>query len=477
MNLKFKQFLAGIFCIFFLNSFGQTKIDTVYLKTSLTHLFDKYHIPDASIIVSQNGKVIFKLDKNSENANKNYFIGSCSKSFTALATLQLVDDSKIKLDNPVQKYLPWFSLKDTAQSKKITIRHLLNQTSGMRTSDGFFGYLSSGYTDFEKEFPVYLKKTTLISRPGEVFNYCNSNYILLGLIIAKTSNQSYESYLEEHIFSKIGMQNTYASYKRGVESNMVTGYQDWFHLFKTSKIFKYSDYFVPTGAITSNSTDMVKYLNCLLNKGVTQKGDTLLSLNSLKLLTIAKSNGYAMGWMTNDIAFNAKFKKQFDIPFTYHIGSVNNYISSIGIYPKEGVTISVLANSNGFEFTKEALNVILASANRGKYQYVFSNEKLFKKGILIIAIIIFTVFLVNLKRWNSHKFKFNLTFNIYSSIRLFIGLIISIGVLFVSKFLYDIQFSLLIVALPDYAYGFLFISIVGILSSLVRYFGTTKTLK
>lgn len=477
MNLKFKQFLAGILCIFFLNSHGQTKIDTVYLKTSLTHLFDKYHIPDASIIVSQNGKAIFKLDKNNESVNKNYFIGSCSKSFTALATLQLVDAGKIELDSPVQKYLSWFSLKDKEQSKKITIRHLLNQTSGMKTSDGFFDLLTSDQTVFEKKFSAYLNNAELLYKPGTRFNYCNSNYIMLGLIIAKVSNQSYESYLEEHIFSKIGMKNTYASYKKGSESNMVTGFQDWFHLFKTTKHYEFSDFFVPTALITSNSDDMATYLNCLLNKGITQGGDTLLSLNDYKLLIKAKSNGYAMGWMTDDIAFNANFRKQHEIPFVFHLGSVNRYISSIAIYPEKDITVSILANSNSFEFSKEALNVILASANNGQYQLITSNEKIFKKGILIIVIIFFIVFLINIKTWYNRKFKFNLSTNFYTIIRLFIGLIISIGVLFVSEFLYQIPMGFLIDFQPDFAYSFLFISVLGIMSSLARYFGTTGTLE
>ena len=477
MNFKFKQFLAATLCLFFLNSFGQTKIDTVYLKTSLTHLFDKYHIPDASIIVSQNGIEVFKLDKNSENTDKNYFIGSCSKSFTALATLQLVDAEKIKLNDPVQKYLPWFSLKNTEQSKKITIRHLLNQTSGMKTIDGFFDLLTSNQEVFEKEFSTHLNNTELLYRPGTTFNYCNSNYIMLGLIIAKVSNQSYESYLEEHIFSKIGMQNTYASYEKGTKSNMVIGYQDWFHLFKTTKHYKFSDFFVSTGLITSNSDDMAKYLNSLLNKGITQKGDTLLSRKSLKLLTTAKSNGYAMGWMTNTIALNANFQNQHDIPFIFHIGSINRYISPIAIYSEKKITVSVLANSNSFEFNKEALNVVLASANNGQYQFISSNEKIFKKGILIIVITIFIVFLINIKRWYSRKFKFNLSSNFYTIVRLFISLIISIGVLFVSKFLYQIPMEFLIGFQPDFAYSFLFISIIGITSSLIRYFGITKTLK
>jgi len=472
-----KQFLLLILYFFFLNSFGQTKIDTEYLKNSLTHLFDKYHIPDASIIVSQDGNEIFKLDKNSENANKNYFIGSCSKSFTALATLQLVDDGKIELDSPVQKYLPWFSLKDTVQSKQITIRHLLNQTSGMKTSDGFFDLLTSDQTVFEKEFSTYLNNAELLYNPGTRFNYCNSNYILLGLIIAKVSNQSFESYLEEHIFSKIGMQNTYASYEKGTKSNMVTGYQDWFHLFKTSKKYKYSDFFVPNGLITSNSDDMAKYLTCLLDNSVTKMEDTLLSSNSFKLLTTAKSNGYAMGWMTEEIVFNTNFRKQQNIPFIFHTGSVNSYVSSIAIYSEKKIIISILANNNSFEFNKEALNVVLASVNNGEYQPISSKEKLFKNGLLFIVIIILVNSLINLKRWYKNNFKFNLTINYYVIARLIVGLIISIGVLFISKILYKIPITTLIKFQPDFGYSILFISLVGIMSSIVRYFGTINTIR
>lgn len=471
-----KNILFLTFFLYFFNSFGQTGIDTVYLKKSLTHLFDKYHIPDASIIVSQNGEEIFKLDKNNENANKNYFIGSCSKSFTALAVLQLVDAGKIELDSPVQKYLPWFLLKNKKQSEKITIRHLLNQTSGMKTSDGFFDLVTSNQILFEKEFSSNLNNVKLLYVPGAEFNYCNANYIMLGLIITKVSNQSYESYLEENIFSEIGMQNTYASYEKGTKSNVVTGYQDWFHLFKTTKQYKFSDFFVPTGLITSNSDDMARYLNCILNKGITQNGDTLLSQKSLKLLTTSKSKGYAMGWMTDDIVLNTNFRKQNDISFVFHLGSINRYISSIAIYEEKNITTSILANTNSFEFTKEALNVVLASTNDNEYKLIFSKEKIFKKSVLVVVIIVFIVFLINIKRWHSCKFKFNLTFNFHTIIRLFVGLAISFGVLFVPIILYQIPMKFLINFQPDFAYSFLFISIVGILSSLVRYLGATVKL-
>jgi len=136
---------------FFQKSYCQhSGVDAIQLRASLNKLIEKYKIPDAAFAITQNDTVIFTFDKNIENKNKNYYIGSCSKSFVALAILQLVDKGEIKLDSPVKTYLPWLTLKSSEQSNDITVRNLLNQTSGLKTKDGFFDYETNNQTIFKK---------------------------------------------------------------------------------------------------------------------------------------------------------------------------------------------------------------------------------------------------------------------------------------------------------------------------------------
>ena len=120
-------------------------------------------------------------------------IGSMSKSFTALAIMQLVEDGKIDLDAPVQHYIPWFRVADLEASKRITVRHLLNQTSGIPKAAGLtFVYEEDSSKDaLEKEVRA-TRYVELTHPPGKVYQYSNLNYTTLGLIVQMVSGEPYE---------------------------------------------------------------------------------------------------------------------------------------------------------------------------------------------------------------------------------------------------------------------------------------------
>src|SRR5688572_844872 len=111
-----------------------------------------------------------------------FFTGSTGKSFTALAIMQLVEAGKIKLDAPVQTYLPWFQVADADASKTITVRQLLNQVSGLPQSIGQTQLASTDLSDSAIENNVRaLGQIDLIAPPGERYEYSNANYVTLGM--------------------------------------------------------------------------------------------------------------------------------------------------------------------------------------------------------------------------------------------------------------------------------------------------------
>src|SRR6266699_4851498 len=106
-----------------------------------------------------------------------FILASVSKSFTALAVMQLVEAGKIELDAPVQRYLPWFRVADPVASARITLRHLLYHTSGIPGTDS-----APGKTTVEQQ--VRALSTVTLDRPvGSSFEYANANYQALGLIV------------------------------------------------------------------------------------------------------------------------------------------------------------------------------------------------------------------------------------------------------------------------------------------------------
>jgi len=118
--------------------------------------------------------------------------------------MQLTEAGKIELDAPVQAYLPWFALADKDASTQITVRHLLNQTSGVSQKDGN----RYGNSSMTPEEAVRQMNAIHLSHPaGTKFEYSNLNYVAVGLIVEIASGQSYADYVMQHILTPLDMRN------------------------------------------------------------------------------------------------------------------------------------------------------------------------------------------------------------------------------------------------------------------------------
>ena len=138
-----------------------------------------------------------------------FFIGSLTKSITALAVMQLVEAGKVELDAPVQRYLPWFRVADPQASAQITVRHLLKQTSGLPVLPGMINLANfDGSTDAAERQVRALSKLKITRPVGSKWEYSNLNYNVLGLIIEAASVEAYEDYIQTHVFTPLGMHHS-----------------------------------------------------------------------------------------------------------------------------------------------------------------------------------------------------------------------------------------------------------------------------
>ncbi|MCP4970545.1 MAG: serine hydrolase [Arcobacter sp.] len=134
--------LTLIISIFFCFGINAQEIDTQTLNKIdkyVQSIQNKVEIPSISIGIIKDDDLIYKKSYSKDKTitpSSKYYIGSLTKSFTGLAIMQLVEDRKINLDDSITKYLPWFKIKDMKSIDNITIRTLLNQTSGFSTYDG-----------------------------------------------------------------------------------------------------------------------------------------------------------------------------------------------------------------------------------------------------------------------------------------------------------------------------------------------------
>ena len=145
-----------------------------------------------------------------------FIIGSLSKSFTALAIMQLVEAGKIELDAPVQRYLPWFRVADERASAAITVRHLLNQTSGLSTKTGRTFQGNGDISDAALERTVRKLSSVALTAPvGKTYQYSTVNYAVLGLIVQTVAGRSYESYVQTEILDPLQMHGSFTSAAAG----------------------------------------------------------------------------------------------------------------------------------------------------------------------------------------------------------------------------------------------------------------------
>ena len=191
----------------------------------------RLNIPGASLAIVEGDQIVHmrgfgnaRPGGEAPTPQTPFLIGSLTKSVTALAVMQLVEVGKLELDAPIQRYLPWFKVADPQASAQITVRHLLNQTSGLSTASGRIPLADFDDSPNAAERQARVLATLKLSRPvGSAFEYSNSNYNLLGLIIEAASGESYADTIQTHVFAPLKMSHSYTSQAEAKQNDMAVG--------------------------------------------------------------------------------------------------------------------------------------------------------------------------------------------------------------------------------------------------------------
>ncbi|MCJ8012664.1 beta-lactamase family protein [Paenibacillus sp. KQZ6P-2] len=264
-------------------------------------------------------------------------LGSIGKSITAMAVLQLAETGKIDLDAPIQRYIP--TKYNGAES--ITVRQLLNQTSGFSQISTFSNSLSSindpAQDALEKNAMSYAEKfLTDTNQTEHPYRYSNANYVLLGYIVQQVSGQSYGDYVKEHIFKPLSMQNSFVPLDEAAVHGLATPYR---------RIFGYNIPYdgpyinvpgdAPAGYLYTSAKDMSHYLIAQINGGRFED-NSVLSAEGIRLMqTEPVPETYAMGWMTGHIN---------GLPVIGQPGGSIGFQAQTYIVPEQQLGVIVFAN-------------------------------------------------------------------------------------------------------------------------------------
>jgi CubicO group peptidase (beta-lactamase class C family) len=274
-----------------------------------------------------------------------FVIASVSKSFTALAILQLVDRGLVGLDSPVNDYIDWFTTADTTGS--ITVRQLLNQTSGLSTLDGVRDVITPEASLEERVRSI--ADYSLISEPGAEFHYSNLNYAVLGLLIEKVSGMGYGEFVQKEIFDPLDMDHSYFDFELALANGLALGTISVFGLPISVTQTAYPG-LVPDGYLISTAADLANYARFQMGDG-SFNGRMLLSGESMDMMhrpAVTSQGGpyldhYAMGWRTGSIS---------DQKLIGHDGNTFGYHADVAVLPDLDAAVVVLSAHSGISVTR-----------------------------------------------------------------------------------------------------------------------------
>ncbi|GFN34415.1 serine hydrolase [Tepidimicrobium xylanilyticum] len=302
----------------------------------------KYHNFNGSLLVAKNGKILLnegygfadKEQKIKNTSQTTFAIGSITKQFTAMAVMQLAEKGLLNVEDKLSKYLPDFPNGDL-----ITIHNLLTHTSGLVSYTNLNEFLKMDISNRSPEAVIDLiKDLPLNFEPGKMFEYSNTNYVLLGMIVEKVSNIPLEKYLDGNIFKPLNMESTgmYSIDKYHIQD--ATPYVGFLELHPVDDELVLTQAF-GAGNMYSTVEDLYRWDRALKTEKLISK-ETLNKIFE-KYISIDETNYYGYGWMITE-EVNSESK-------AHHGGNTFGFTANIARYPESDLTIIALSNMGSYD--------------------------------------------------------------------------------------------------------------------------------
>jgi CubicO group peptidase (beta-lactamase class C family) len=316
--------------------------------------------PGAAAIVIQDGKVVLRKGYGMANLDLGvpvspdmvFELGSITKQFTAASILLLQERGQLRVEDDITKYLTDYP----THGETVTIEHLLTHTSGIPSYTGLPEWLPRVREDMTLQTLIGLfKDKPLEFKPGEKWAYDNSGYILLGAIIEKVSGKSYEQFVEEEIFAKLGMKSSRYGHAGEVVPRRVSGYS------KDAQGFRNAEYLSMTqpyaaGSLMSTVDDLAIWEKALGSEALLKKASLDRMVTPYKLKSgINTYYGYGIG--TTD------FEGQKLIE---HGGGIFGFVTHMVRVPEKGLFVAILSNNDSPETPPDALSLRIVAKALGK---------------------------------------------------------------------------------------------------------------
>ncbi|HUM69603.1 MAG TPA: serine hydrolase [Chloroflexota bacterium] len=273
-----------------------------------------------------------------------YRIASITKLFTAVAIMQLRDQGKLQLDDPVAKYLPWFSMQNSyADAPVITIRHLLTHTAGLPREAPFPYWTDSQFPTLAQIQESVGQQATAVP-PETRFKYSNLGLSLAGAIVTQVANQPYEAYVQQHILRPLGMSSTFVETVDPQHERLAAGYGRRLPGKLQREIMPFTDCqgITPAANMATTVADLARFAIFHLGDGTA--GETRL-LRQSTLREMQRVHWLAPDWQSG-YGLGFSITRQTNKTFIGHGGAVLGYRTQLRLCPAEGTAVIVLTNAD-----------------------------------------------------------------------------------------------------------------------------------
>jgi CubicO group peptidase (beta-lactamase class C family) len=409
-------------------------------------------------ITSIGARGVVELGNDEEVTPDTPFVtGSISKSFTALAVMQLVEAGKVDLDTEVSQYLEGFS---GTPAGAITIRQLLSHTSGFPTLQGNESHMDvTGGSDELARRVDDLADVTPAFQPGERWEYSNTNYQILGRLIEVVSGQEYQTYVTANILEPVGMEHSFVADGETHES-MATGHRPWFGAKRSLPDNSTDRGTAPQGGIVASAGDLALYMKLMMNG----EDDVLTAEGKAQMMrpASAASPNYGFGWYLD--SGNGRVS---------HSGLSPGFEALATLVPSERDAVVVLVNANnglGFGETAQLGNGITATALGLNYDGEGSRWS--QKALFIGLVLLPVVYLLSMIWAWRHRDELRAKSGGFGNFSLWFPLLTTAGaawvILWLVPNLFGTPLDNLLLFAPDFGLALVATAVMGVLWAVFR---------
>lgn len=356
IKIKFIVGLLGFLCILSFNLNGQN-LDFNELDSFIDSTIHRWNVSGLAISIVRNGEVIYQKGFGVKDIQTNekvepqtlFYIASATKPFTATLASFLQQEKMVNIDEPIKSYVSDFKMVDKMATEKITLRDMLTHRTGIPREKFFTLNNINSRKDVQYSYSRFEPAADFRSN----FIYSNENYTMAGDIMAQSAGSTWETLVDEKIFTPLGMDNSFFSKDEAPAKSIATPHIEWENGNERMEFYD-AQFLGAAGCIISNVQDLSNWIKFYMDRGkfngnqlihpnyLVQQFSAQIPTKPMSYFPELSFECYGVGW------FLDYYRGHFHV---HHGGVLYGYTSLISFLPYQKTGVAILTNKNNTQAT------------------------------------------------------------------------------------------------------------------------------